>query len=106
MAFIDGYVIAMKSVNIAELKNRLSHYLRQVRRGEPVLIRDRDRIIARIEPVGSAKAGDAASRLADLEAKGIVRRGKGGISKELFRNRPKTSADVVAALLRDREDGL
>ena len=31
----------MRSVNVATLKNRLSSYLREVRRGEESLIRDR-----------------------------------------------------------------
>ena len=42
----------MKAVNVAELKNRLSHHLRMVRRGEALLVRDRDKVIARIEPAG------------------------------------------------------
>jgi antitoxin (DNA-binding transcriptional repressor) of toxin-antitoxin stability system len=37
----------MKSVNIAELKNRLSLYLKEVRAGEEIVIRDRDLAIAR-----------------------------------------------------------
>ena len=39
---------------ISELKNRLSYYLRFVRRGQPILVCDRDRVIARIEPVWEA----------------------------------------------------
>ena len=38
--------MAMTPVNVGELKNRLSHYLRMVRRGQAVLVRDRDRVIA------------------------------------------------------------
>jgi len=96
----------MKAVNIAELKNRLSHYLRIVRRGQPILVRDRDRVIARIEPAGeaaSAATGDAA-RLAELELRGILRRGQGRVTPELLRRRPRVSADVVGALLREREE--
>ncbi len=100
--------MAMKSVNVAELKNRLSHYLRLVRRGQPILVRDRDRVIARIEPAGGSgvEADDDAGRLADLEARGIIRRGHGKISRELLARRPTVEADVVGALLRDREEGL
>ena len=32
----------MKSVNIAQLKNRLSSYLNEVRAGEEIVIRDRE----------------------------------------------------------------
>ena len=38
----------MKTVKIAELKNRLSYYLRRVQRGESILVCDRDRVVARI----------------------------------------------------------
>ena len=38
-----------RTVKIAELKNRLSYYLRRVQRGEAILVADRDRVIARIE---------------------------------------------------------
>ena len=96
----------MKAINVAELKNRLSHYLRIVRRGEPILVRDRDRVIARIEPAGDQpRAGDEhAARLAELEARGIIRRAQGRLGPELLRRRPRAKADVVRALLLERED--
>ena len=101
----SGYLIAMKSVNVAELRNRLSHYLRLVRRGEPLLVRDRDRVIARIEPAGEERAGRGDERLAELERRGVLRRGRGRIDRELLARRPRVRADVVASLLRDREEG-
>ena len=78
--------MAIKAVNVAELKNRLSHYLRMVRRGEAILVRDRDQVIARIEPAGRGDddLGDDEARIADLERRGILRRGKGKITKEIF----------------------
>src|SRR6476660_9812016 len=45
----------MMSVNIAELKNRLSAYLQHVRAGEEVLIRDRNLPIAKLVPLSSAE---------------------------------------------------
>ena len=45
---IQDYLVTMKSVRIAELKARLSEYLRIVRRGHLVL--DRDTPIGRIVP--------------------------------------------------------
>jgi antitoxin (DNA-binding transcriptional repressor) of toxin-antitoxin stability system len=102
-----GYQMAMTPVNVAELKNRLSHYLRLVRRGQAVLVRDRDHVIARIEPAGShdAAAGDEAARLSELEARGILRRGRGRITPDLWARRPRTDADAIAALLGERDDG-
>ncbi len=109
MAMKDGYDMAMKLVNIAELKNRLGFYLRAVRRGEPVLVRDRDRVIARIEPAGerAAAGGIGEERLAELERRGILRPGRGRITREILarRVRPRRPADAVSALLREREEG-
>lgn len=96
----------MKSVNIAELKNRLSYYLRAVRKGESVLVRDRDRVIARIEPAGDQAGGSDEERLAELERRGILRRGKGsGVSSELLARRIRSSrrVDLVETVLRERE---
>jgi antitoxin (DNA-binding transcriptional repressor) of toxin-antitoxin stability system len=97
----------MKAVNVAELKNRLSHYLRMVRRGEAVLVRDRDKVIARIEPAGEdgIVGTDDRERLADLEARGILRRGRGPVTADMLARRPRIEADVVGALLREREEG-
>jgi prevent-host-death family protein len=47
---ISGYHIAMSTVRIAELKNRLSEHLREVRAGRSLTILDRDTPIARIVP--------------------------------------------------------
>jgi antitoxin (DNA-binding transcriptional repressor) of toxin-antitoxin stability system len=107
MAFFKGYHQAMISVNISDLKNRLSHYLDRVRRGESVLVRDRDRVIARIDPAGrtegAARTDDA--RLDELEQRGTIRRGAGALGASWLKRRPKVRADVVAALLDEREDG-
>ncbi len=43
--------MAMKQVRIAELKARLSEYLRAVRAGETIAVLDRDTPVARIVPV-------------------------------------------------------
>jgi prevent-host-death family protein len=43
--------MVMERVRIAELKARLSHYLRLVRSGTRVVVLDRDRPVARLEPV-------------------------------------------------------
>ena len=43
----------MRSVRIAELKARLSEYLRAVRRGETIAVLDRETPVAQIVPVRS-----------------------------------------------------
>jgi prevent-host-death family protein len=48
----------MRSVNIAELKNRLSTYLSYAKNGEEVVIRDRNLPVAKIVPFDRGNAGD------------------------------------------------
>src|SRR2546428_10991075 len=65
------------TVKIAELKNRLSYYLRRVQRGESILVCDRDRVVARIERVSadtSVPESDA-QWLDRLERRGAFCRG-------------------------------
>jgi antitoxin (DNA-binding transcriptional repressor) of toxin-antitoxin stability system len=97
----------VKTVKIAELKNRLSYYLRRVQQGESILVCDRDRVIARIERVaaGAALPASDADWLDRLERRGAIRRGTGNISRKWLAARPDVGADVVAALLEERAEG-
>ena len=72
----------MKSVNMAELKNKLSLYLHQVRAGEEILIRDRGVPIARIVPL--APGAGQEDELAALAAQGKVRLGIGAIDDSFW----------------------
>ena len=47
---ICDYIVTMNEVRIAELKARLSEYLRRVRRGHVLTVLDRDRPVARLVP--------------------------------------------------------
>lgn len=58
----------MRTVNISELKNNLSYYLRQVRQGKEITIKNRDRVIARIVP-----SADYDEELLELAAQGKVK---------------------------------
>ncbi len=95
----------MKKARIAELKNRLSHYLRYVRRGESVLVYDRDRAIARIDPVADPAALAGADWLAELTRSGAVRPPTAGLPKDWFGGRVNVKADVAGALLDERATG-
>ncbi|HEX9287745.1 MAG TPA: type II toxin-antitoxin system prevent-host-death family antitoxin, partial [Thermoanaerobaculia bacterium] len=44
----------MKNARISELRDKLSEYLAQVRKGETVIVYDRDTPIARIDPIAPA----------------------------------------------------
>ena len=97
----------MKPVKIAELKNRLSYYLRRVQRGESILVADRDRVIARIERVGGREAlpeGDA-EWVERLERRGVIHRGSGRLDRKWLKQKPAVEADVVASLLGERDEG-
>ena len=97
----------MKPVKIAELKNRLSHYLRLVQRGESVLVADRDRVIARIERVWGREAlprGDA-EWVARLEERGVIERGSGRLDRRWLKRKPAVKTDVVGLLVRERDEG-
>jgi prevent-host-death family protein len=61
----------MKTVNIADLKNRLSQYLSEVKAGKEIVIRDRNLPIARIVPIQrNAKEND---EMLALAAEGRIR---------------------------------
>jgi antitoxin (DNA-binding transcriptional repressor) of toxin-antitoxin stability system len=91
---------------ISELKDRLSHYWGRVRRGESILVLDRDRVIARIEPAGSQSAAPAEESewLDALELKGSVRRAVQPIPRGWLGRRPKVKVDAVQALLDERDE--
>jgi prevent-host-death family protein len=69
----------MKTVNIAELKNRLSVYLNEVRAGHEVLVRDRNTPIARIVPIVHDMNQDDELRV--LAAQGKVRLAENAIDE-------------------------
>jgi len=90
----------MRSVNIAELKNRLSAYLQQVRAGEELVIRDRNLPVAKLVPL--APEDVSAEELA-LAATGEMTLPSEELNHRAFwsigANIP-VSADVAAALAR------
>ncbi len=96
----------MKTANISYTKNHLSKLLGQVARGESILILDRRVPVARLEPV-TAQAADA--WVADLEQRGVLSRPRRRPDARVLSGRtlprPAKSADVVAVLLAEREEG-
>jgi len=70
-------------VNVAELKNNLSHYLRQVRQGNEITIKDRNRVIARIVP--AASSDDYDEELLELAAQGKVKLPEQPLDPNLWR---------------------
>jgi len=63
----------MSSVGVRELKNRLTHYLRRTKQGEEVIVTERGKPIALIQPIQSAEHPvSQEARLARLAAQGFV----------------------------------
>ena len=83
----------MKAVGVRELKNRLSEYLRLVRRGEEILITDRGQVIAELRQPGRAVLDTPFPALVALARQGRARLGAA--------NRP----DVYPPLERVVSDG-
>ena len=103
MAIIAISTLPMRSANIADLRNRLTQYLREVRAGEEIIVRDRQRPIAKIVPftVDDDDADDAA-----LVAGGLMRKGSGAIPASFWKaRRPRVSAKAAVAVVRaDRDE--
>src|SRR5262245_20633619 len=108
----------MNNVKIAILKNSLSRYLALVRDGAEVVVLDRETPIARIVPFRPQKRGGAKAavkddywteaRLAGLEGRGTLRRGRDGSVGSWLGSRkaarlPK-AASAVETLLRMRRE--
>ena len=100
----------MKTVNIADLKNRLSAYLQLVRNGEELLVKDRDVPVAHISPY---RASSFAEEERQLVATGVLKP-----PRKSIRNWNKfwqdfwaipganlTEKDAMQAVLDEREEG-
>lgn len=93
----------MRSVNIADLKNRLSAYLQEVREGEEILVRDRNRPIAKIV---SLSQEDLEAEEGALAASGLLRPPDGPLPTS-FWSMPAPRVSIkkaVAAVMADRQE--
>jgi prevent-host-death family protein len=61
----------MISTGIRELKNKLSHYVRQIEAGKRVAVTAHGRVVAELVPPGAAGTGGS-SRYEELVAAGII----------------------------------
>ncbi|MEX2154597.1 MAG: hypothetical protein WD825_14745 [Gemmatimonadaceae bacterium] len=95
----------MKKANISDLKNRLSYYLQFVRRGQSVLVYDRDQVIARIDPVGDPRALEGDAWIEELERTGALRAPASALPRNWLQARPGVKADVLTELLDERRSG-
>jgi prevent-host-death family protein len=96
----------MKIASISQTKNQLSALIDAVKQGETVLIMDRDRPVARLEPVQSSELANDEGRLARLERAGVLRRAKAKLQPTSIWGGPvkiPAGVSVLQALLEERE---
>jgi len=100
----------MLTANIATAKNELSRLLRRVKRGERVIITDRNRPVAQLQPISSEGEGMGSALLDALHEAGVLTPPSGAaldVKAFLASPVPKlTAANALsAAVLAEREEG-
>ena len=96
----------MRSVNVAELKNQLSKFLRFAKAGEEIIIRDRNLPVAKLVPFSAEKASEEELLLV---AAGKMRMPQTPLNvDELLKIRTGKvpGNEAVQVLLGDRAEGL
>ncbi len=98
----------MKKASISETKNNPSALIDGLESGAPVLIVDRGRPMARLEPVTGGAEGGEDGRLSRLVLDGVVRPRPGPPARSLFTSRPPRAdagASAVESLVAERREG-
>ena len=96
-------MLSMKAVGIRELKARLSGYLREVQRGEVILVTDRGRVVAELRAPGTASVAesDADRALRRLAEGGGLRIGEphdpNAYRASPVRAQPETARELLEA---------
>jgi len=93
----------MTKVGSREFKNRQSHYLRRVKKGETIIITDRGKPLAQVEPILTDRTAGITleARLQELAAQGHIRLAKGALAPfKPLRQRGKLASRIV---IEDRE---
>jgi antitoxin (DNA-binding transcriptional repressor) of toxin-antitoxin stability system len=102
-----SYYSFMKKASITEAKNGLSALIDGLKGGGPVLIMDRGRPVARLEPVTGGVDDDG--RLARLIRDGVVRPSRNAsLPKKLFTDPPprvKGGESIVDIVIEERREG-
>ncbi len=97
----------MKNARISELRDSLSEYLARVRKGETVIVYDRDTPIARIEPIAAAPELGVPDWVIEAEKRGIMSppkvRGGAPLNVNPVKVDPRFS--LLEALLEERRSG-
>lgn len=93
-----------RTANVAQLKARLSEYLRQVKTGEEVVITERGVPVARLAPLDADQR--RATRRERLIRAGLLRPAKNrGLKLGMPKSRPGAGTAVLEALRAERDEG-
>ena len=98
----------MKKASITEAKNNLSALIDGLSSGSPVLIVDRGRPVARLEPVVDQREDRGDGRLSRLFRDGLVRPRRAVPPRAFFSDQPprlNAGASAVDALIEERRKG-
>lgn len=96
----------MKKASITETKNNLSALIDGLKGGSAVLIVDRGRPVARLEPVSRREQGEQDGRLSRLIRDGVLRPRRTSPSAALFTSPPpRAGASAVERLIDERREG-
>jgi prevent-host-death family protein len=97
----------MNQINVSTLKNNLSAILRQVKKGETVIVIDRDQPVAKLSRITAEDtAADGDLLLKELHRKGLARPPKSRkrvATKDLSAQLIHCKKSVVRALTQERE---
>ena len=94
----------MEQVGLRALKNRLSEYVRRVRRGARVQVTDRGAVVAELVPPASRMGRGLEARVAELELRGILR-SPAAPGRARYPRRPRIVPPGTAQRLLDDERG-
>jgi len=96
----------MKKAGITEAKNNFSALIDGLRAGSPVLIVDRGRPVARLEPVNGPDASGDDGRVSRLVRDGVLRLRRGSPPAALLTTPPpRANASAVDLLIEERRKG-
>ena len=95
-----SYIVRVKSVGLRDLKNRLTSYLKLAKANREVIVTERGRAIAVIQPIGSTGAPQSLeARIAALASQGEISAPEKGIVSRIRRIRVSgrpLSEEIVA----------
>jgi prevent-host-death family protein len=98
----------MKKASVTETKNHLSRLLEEVKSGTTILILDRNKPVARLEPVAADQTMNE-DRVASLVAQGLAAAPRRRLDVDSFLSRKMirlpAGTSAVRALLSEREHG-